>query len=149
MGRYDAAEAGTRTVLESWARTQGADSPNAIGALTNLGQIYRDRGDLARAEEILRDSDERWHRRMGAAHPTGAIIRRNLAGTLADRGQSDEAGRLLREVLDRIRAAYGASHIEVGTTLHELGELARRRGDTSGLPLRMDRLAGACAEVAL
>jgi hypothetical protein len=37
LGRFDAAEAGTRTVLDSWVRRQGPDNPNAVGALTNLG----------------------------------------------------------------------------------------------------------------
>ena len=51
LGRYDAAEAGFRSVLDSWARTQGPDHPDAVGALANLGRIYRERGDPARAEQ--------------------------------------------------------------------------------------------------
>ena len=104
LGRYDAADAGFRSVLDSWARTQETDHPEALGALANLGRIYRERGDPVRAEQLLRDADERWHRRMGATHPTGAIFRRNVGGVLADRGHYDEAGRLLHEALDRLRA---------------------------------------------
>ena len=134
LGRYDAAEA---YVYDSWARRQGTDSPEAVGALANLGRILRERGDPVRAEPLLRDADERWHRRMGATNPTGAIFRRNVGGALADRGQYDEAGRLLHEALDRLRAAYGTSHAEVAETLHELGQLARRRGDLAEAESRL------------
>lgn len=126
-GRYDAADAGFRSVLDAWVRLQGPEYPDAVAALAGLGRTYRDRGDLARSEEALREADARWHRRMGPAVPTGAIIRRNLGGALADSGHYDEAARLLREALDRLPAAYGTSHAEVAETVHELGELARRR----------------------
>src|SRR5687768_1479895 len=56
--------------------------------LAGLGRLYRERGDAARAEQILREADERWRRRMGAAHPTGAVIRRHLGAVMADRGVS-------------------------------------------------------------
>src|SRR4029450_12700832 len=128
--------------LDSWVRTQGADYPDAVTTLANLGRIHRERGDLARAENIFRDADQRWHRRLGAAPPVGAVIRRNLAGTLADRGLYDEAGRLLHEALDRLRAAYGPSHAEVAETLYELGQLARRRGDLPDAEARLGEPVG-------
>ena len=49
----------------------------------------------------------------------------------------DEAGRLLHEALDRLRAVYGTSHAEVAETLHELGQLARRRGDLAEAESRL------------
>jgi hypothetical protein len=47
LGRFDEAEAGLRSVLDSWARTQGTDHPNALITLAGVGRVHRDRGDPA------------------------------------------------------------------------------------------------------
>jgi tetratricopeptide (TPR) repeat protein len=68
--------------------------------LSNLASVYRQRGDLARAEKTFREAV----RRLRRTHEQGYLVEaeRGLAETLVERGKGDEADRLIAEAQRRV-----------------------------------------------
>jgi class 3 adenylate cyclase/tetratricopeptide (TPR) repeat protein len=67
---------------------------------SNLGFVYRQRGDLALAEKTFRDAV----RRLRGTHEQGFLVEaeRGLAEVLVERGKADEADRLVAEAERRV-----------------------------------------------
>jgi tetratricopeptide (TPR) repeat protein len=68
--------------------------------LSNLAGVYRQRGDLARAEKAFREAV----RRLRRTHEQGFLVEaeRGLAEVLVERGRVDEADRLIAEAQRRV-----------------------------------------------
>jgi tetratricopeptide (TPR) repeat protein len=90
--------------------------------LGNLGNVYRERGDLKRAEENYRKSlgiDRRIGHRLGEA-----IALRNLGLLAGEQGRAEEARGLLREALSLYErmGAGGEGPDKVRVSLRRLEE---------------------------
>jgi tetratricopeptide (TPR) repeat protein len=68
--------------------------------LSNLAGVYRQRGDLPRAEKTFREAV----RRLRRTHEQGFLVEaeRGLAEVLVERGRVDEADRLIAEAQRRV-----------------------------------------------
>ncbi|MEX1024393.1 MAG: serine/threonine-protein kinase [Planctomycetota bacterium] len=117
-------EAATR-LHEHW-RAAGAEHADAYETATNnLGVALLDRGELARAERLLREAVDSRATRLGGDHPNVLTSRANLATCLTDLGRAGAALSILDEVAPKLRAAFGATH---PTTLRAFGNRATALG---------------------
>ena len=56
QGKYDEAELLYHEALEVQRETLGNRHPNTLTSISNLGQLLKDKGDLAAAEPLLREA---------------------------------------------------------------------------------------------
>ncbi len=108
VGRYDDALA----MLEPWRE----DYPSDPLLLTNLGWAHLSRGDLDRAEEILRKGVD-----QHTAHSSGYYFNLHLGRLLAKRGDDDEALHYLRRA-SKINPGQAEPHEEEAKILLRAGE---------------------------
>ncbi len=104
------------------------DHPLVARVLNNLAAWHYQAGDLARAEELYRESLE-MRRRLGQDDADRVKAMSNLASILATRGDFDRAEELYRRVLAIRRQAQGAEHPAVATSLRGLGTVLYLRGE--------------------
>src|SRR5581483_12375926 len=83
------------------ARTVGTDHTDYAAALTNLGTVYQDEGNLSKARELYAQALRIDEKRLGAAHPRVENDLNNL-GTTAFRAHDNAAAESwFRQALDR------------------------------------------------
>jgi class 3 adenylate cyclase/tetratricopeptide (TPR) repeat protein len=113
-GALDRAEADLRAALEIFGETGAAGRYG--WSLSNLGDVYRRRGDVAPAEQTLREAV----RRLSRTHEQGYLVEaeRLLAEVLVQQGKLSEAERLVGEAQRRV----GRGDVWTrGSILHALG----------------------------
>jgi CHAT domain-containing protein/Tfp pilus assembly protein PilF len=116
-------------------------------SLNNLGTMRRDRGELARAEPLLREAVAMRRKLHPEGHASVANSLNNLAGVLRDQGELAAAEPLLRESLAIRRKLYSAErfpdgHPELANSLNNLGTVVQAQGDLARAePLLRDALA--------
>jgi class 3 adenylate cyclase/tetratricopeptide (TPR) repeat protein len=117
------AETDLRAALEIFAETGAAGRHG--WALANLGDIYRRRGELGRAEQTLRDAV----RRLRTTHEQGYLVEaeRQLAETLVQQGKPAEAERLGGEAQRRVGRGDVWTRASI---LHALGVVRAAQGRT-------------------
>jgi class 3 adenylate cyclase/tetratricopeptide (TPR) repeat protein len=115
------AETDLRAALEIFAETGAAGRHG--WALANLGDIYRRRGELGRAEQTLRDAV----RRLRTTHEQGYLVEaeRQLAETLVQQGKPAEAERLVGEAQRRVGRGDVWTRASI---LHALGVVRAAQG---------------------
>jgi eukaryotic-like serine/threonine-protein kinase len=102
-----------------------ASSTTAIGA-NNLAVVVRDRGDLDRAEALLRGALNVLITVHGADHSNVAAVHFQLGSLLATRGEDAGAEAHLAEAL-RIRLpTLGEEHADIRTNRRILDEVRHR-----------------------
>jgi tetratricopeptide (TPR) repeat protein len=104
------------------------DLRNACSTRANLGYIYCELGDFARAESALRQAFGETER-MGL-HELAAAVQHNLGRVLGLRGQTDEAAHLEREAIASVRK-QGEPRVE-GVARTYLSEILATSGDYAG-----------------
>jgi eukaryotic-like serine/threonine-protein kinase len=114
-------------------RASGADRPEMAMCLDNLSKLASGRGDLTRAEPLMRESVEMRRRLYQGAHPDLATGLDNLASLLLEQNKLDEAEPHLREALEIFRATLPAGHPFIAVPLTALANLLDVRGDPAGL----------------
>jgi tetratricopeptide (TPR) repeat protein len=143
MGRLDKALPLLERALAIGRRLGRADARLAQ-SLNNLGVLYRETGDPARSEPLLREAVAMRRLVVGARTNETAITLVELSRTLDDLGRFAEAEALAREALDTRRAVYGDEHREIAVSESDLGKLLMRRGDLAGAePLLRQAMARA------
>jgi serine/threonine protein kinase/tetratricopeptide (TPR) repeat protein len=112
----NASEAILLDVRERTVRVLGESDPS-IGSIDEaLAQVYRAKGDFARAIEFARPTLVEYERKYGPDHPTTLERRTTFSRTLVQAGKSEEAVAILRDVLARRTAKLGADHFDTLTT---------------------------------
>jgi serine/threonine-protein kinase len=123
--QYAEARAVLEEALAAQRRLLGADHPEAIESLYQLGVLLKHTGEAARAEELLREALERSLRAHGELHERTA---RCLAA-LAAPERLDEAGDLLRRALAIRRRVLPADHPDLAESLGMLAYWHLLRGE--------------------
>jgi serine/threonine protein kinase/Flp pilus assembly protein TadD len=144
LGRYDEAEPMLRSAVRLLAEHSGEDSPDLPEALSALGIVRQDRGDLVEAEALMRRSlaAARRHRTGAEAGQDETDILANLALVLQERNQWDEAERIMRDILAHDRKVLPPDHPNLALDLNNLGILLVRRGrPTQSEPLLREAVA--------
>lgn len=104
-----------RQALDIWQRTLPSGAPEIATTLNNLGALYAVR-------HRYKDADYYYQRAL-AIQPQPSTLN-NLAELYFAQGRYTEAERLLRRLIDTLPAADPT----LGTALHNMGELCRRKG---------------------
>jgi tetratricopeptide (TPR) repeat protein len=104
-------------------------------ALNNVGQVHRQRGDLAAAQPFLEDALEAYRAACGEEHASTGQALANLgllhvalarAGKGVERlALADSAHALLERALECKRKALGEGHVQVGVALYQLAAAVR------------------------
>jgi serine/threonine protein kinase len=110
------AEAKYRAVIREAAGAGRDKAPDALNAMSNLGELLLlDRDRYEDAERLLRASEKLHVEVNGPDHPSTLTTRENIARLLLKTGTIDEAEQLLRQCLESRRRVLGADD---PTTLH-------------------------------
>lgn len=128
-GKYDAAEALLKNLLDVDRRLGRETAPEAIAALHTLAGIASDsRGDYARAESLNRRALESERRVLGETDAVTLATMNNLAAVLAREGKYPQAEELYRKLIEIKHRVLGAEHPSTLTSLNGLGVLYRNEG---------------------
>ena len=98
-GDFKEAEALYQDVYDTELRILGEDHPSRDVAITNLGRLYRDTGQLELARKYLTQAVELAERLNGREHFFTAYNAKNLADLLFDKKDYAESRLLFEEVL--------------------------------------------------
>ena len=145
LGDHDAARELLSGAIELLRRGHGGDHPDLATALNNLAFVHHSRGEMERAEELVRQSIA-MRRRLGLPNdllkPMGT-----LAAILLDRGELQEAQEIYREVLGQRRAALGEHHPNVALTLRSLATVLYAAGELDAAEPLLRQSLDICLEV--
>jgi non-specific serine/threonine protein kinase/serine/threonine-protein kinase len=109
-----------------------ADVGPLARALSTLGRIQTDRGNLDEAATNLERGLTLHRRAFGDADPRTFDAKAGYAWVLVTRDRSAQAEPLLREIVEDVRRIYGPDHPDVGVALSNLGNAV------SDLPARLE-----------
>ena len=135
----DAARAGevpmlARLIEAALAELPGEQHARRARLVGLLATADRDRGDLAKAEERLREAVKHLDAARGPGDPNSLNGRKLLARVLIEQHRVDDARVVFREVLAAVRETYGDPHpllvaalLEVGRDLAQADALAEAR----------------------
>ncbi len=112
-------------MLEDGSKSQaaelGADNPETLRTLANLGAAYRISGQLDKAVALLGRVGDSQAKILGATHPDALVTRSGLADAYVHTGEFDRAIQLFEEVHQGRERALGADDPH---TIRALGNLA-------------------------
>ncbi len=140
LGQREEAETLFRGTLEHQRATLGPRTLEALTTANNLAVLLRRQGELAEAEQLLREvvsgtGELARMEPLAREAPAGetlarlsAAARRHLASLLQDRGDLAGARELLGEALDDARAAFGERDLEFLSVLNDLATLEASLG---------------------
>jgi tetratricopeptide (TPR) repeat protein len=129
QGKLDeAAPAAERAVL-AWEKAAGAEHPEVVSALYNLGLIRIGQGRLAEAEQPLRKALAICEKGPAATRDLLGKVLGGLAIARAKQGHADEAAKLARRSVEAVEGALGAEHVELADYLRILADIQQRRGE--------------------
>ncbi|MBX9581119.1 MAG: tetratricopeptide repeat protein, partial [Gemmataceae bacterium] len=111
-------------VLEAAAATRGsilgADHPDTLTTLSNLGEAYRAVGRVAEAVPLLERVRDESAVKLGAGHPDTLTTLNNLAAAYLSAGRAAEAVPLLERVRDALTVRLGAGDLDALLALNNL-----------------------------
>ena len=133
-----------RTALE---RARAGDDLVAANARHNLAALARAEGDLASAEEYLRDAIAR--KRLLADAPKMSLLEseQELALVLSERGRYADAEPIARSLYSAKLALLGPTHPSVLRAANNLGECLLATGQAAEARALLEGAAGPLAEV--
>ena len=120
LGELDTAEPQLTRALEIF-RVRPEDSVSVSEPLNLLGELYRQRDELERAEEYIRDALDVRERFYPPEHTKIGESLNSLAMILDDRGEKEAAAEFYRRAITIQEAIYGPEADIVGSTLSNLG----------------------------
>ena len=103
--------------------------PDHASRLASLGRIYRERGQMDRAEPLLSQAKETALEVFGDKNGRYALALRDLALLYQDTGRIAEAETMLRRAVESCKDASPLDRTEVLPVLISLGELESRMGE--------------------
>jgi CHAT domain-containing protein/Tfp pilus assembly protein PilF len=97
-------------------------------SLNNLADLYRDRGEMVKAEGLFKRSLAIDEASMGEEHPSVAAALNNLAMLYKDEGRLQDAEPLFKRALAIYKNALGQTHPYTVIALNNMGDLYRAEG---------------------
>lgn len=128
-GRYAGAEAAYKEIIASASAAKPINPEYLATMETNLGLLYRDTGNYADAEPLLRQALAR--RELLPPEQRGDYVANShniLAYLLKELGRYAEAEKHVRQALVLFMANHGPGHAEVATAQNVLGDILRVQG---------------------
>ena len=130
------AEAYFVKAFEVRQRAVGATEGDNVRGLVKLGDLYRQQGDTARAEEKYREAVALAETRLAPNSVETAYAYSSLALLLWDRGEIDTARRLWTDSLAIYEARLSPTDLNIATVAFNLAQIHHGRGEyEQALPL--------------
>ncbi|MGN0187295.1 MAG: CHAT domain-containing protein, partial [Paludibacteraceae bacterium] len=117
--------------LAIWKSVYGEQHPAYATSLNNLGSLYSDMGDYAKAERYYLESLSIRKSVLGEQHPDYALSLNNLGWLYSAMGDYSKAERYYLESLSIHKSVLGEQHPAYATSLNNLGVLYDDMGDYS------------------
>jgi hypothetical protein len=117
--------------LELGLRFLGPEHPNTLEARVFLGMIAGMRGDLRRAEALIRQTLETRERIYGPLDASTDL--RHLAEVVLQQGRTDEARQLWLETVNRNAQVFGLCHINTSVPIGTLFSILREQRDFAAI----------------
>ncbi|MCP4662268.1 MAG: tetratricopeptide repeat protein, partial [bacterium] len=132
MGDLDQAEATFGEALHELSRLDEVNPLVRAGVEHHQGSLWRERGDIERARDLLEGALETRFRLLGEAHRQSVETLLELALVDQAEGRLDLAEERLRRVVEVRRGQLGSEHPDVAEALVPLARLLAERGDFPG-----------------
>jgi tetratricopeptide (TPR) repeat protein len=120
LGMDASAEPHLRAAAAMRRELAGADDPETLASLNNLGVVLRHLGRLDEAERVYREVLESRQLVLGETHPD-TLDTRNSFGSLMLSQEAPECETFLRETFQLCRSALGESHGQTTSAMNNLG----------------------------
>ena len=128
QGKYHEAVEPCQQALAAYKALLGEKSRCFESATAWLGMLYKNLGDHARAEPILRQAVDIAEQVYGENHPEYAYSVNNLAFLYQELGRYSQAEPLFQQSLAIERRMLGEKHAQYAATLRHLGRLYCQTG---------------------
>lgn len=136
LGMYDKARPLIDNVLDTRMRLLGPDDPLTLAAMSDLGYLLQDQGELTAAEPYFREALEGRRKQLGDDHEDTWSSVNNLGVLLANQGNLEEAEPYFLETFERRRDGLGKDHPKTLASVHNLGALLHAQGKLDLAELR-------------
>jgi len=130
MGRYEEAESGLLESLDRY-RAESADNPDIAAVMTRLTRLYRNVGDVDRAEQYARGALEQRERLLPEDHALVGEALNNLAVVLDDAGEKRAAADYYRRALAIEERVFGPESEHVTAVLNNLALVHASLGESA------------------
>ena len=111
------------------AKVLGAEHPDTLASMNNLGLTYRKQGRWDEAEKLGVQVMEMMKKVLGAEQPDTLTSMSNLASTYWDQGRWDEAEELQVQVMETIKKVLGAEHPDTLKSMSNLAYSLKAQGN--------------------
>ena len=138
-GHNAAALAGMLDAQKRLRTAHSEQGPLAISIWLNLGNLYREFGNGAAAENAYRTGYRLSSNLYGEGHPTTIDAERGLAAIYVDQGKLDQAEALFTKAQEQLVRLLGSEHPDLGSMSNSLGIIAWERGDAATAEARLRR----------
>ncbi|TVY92207.1 Kinesin light chain [Lachnellula willkommii] len=122
-GQYDKAIAIQCRLVMRAERVLGHENSATLTYMSNLANIFIDRGELEHAEKICREVLERRQRTLGPDHPKTLSSIHDLAHMSLESGNYEAAENMMRRVSVRREELFGLKHRDTLRSLRVLAEI--------------------------
>ena len=106
--------------------TYGRENDNVGNVLNTLGYLYKEKGDLTKAEELQRQSLGIYEKAMGPEHPRTATMLANTASIKMEQRDFYQAEQLLRRAIAIGKKTLQQEHPELLDRQEMYAEVLRR-----------------------
>jgi tetratricopeptide (TPR) repeat protein len=106
----------------------GANDPDTLAGMNNLGRAYHEDGQLDKAVPLLEETYRLMKARMGAGHASSLSLANNLATAYLDAGGLDRALPLYEETFELQKSTLGPDHVDTLNTMNNLALTYQARG---------------------
>jgi tetratricopeptide (TPR) repeat protein len=126
LERYDEAKGILEEAIANAQARLGPTHVQTIGLIRTLANQHRQRGDFARAEQLLAPMIIALRDTLGNENINTFSAMRSLAGDIAEQGRNDEALILFAQALEYARVTIPASSIDLTRFLDSYGRALTR-----------------------
>jgi tetratricopeptide (TPR) repeat protein len=125
---YDAAEVHYKHCFEKSMGSLGYGHPLTFASINNLALLFKCKGKLREAGELLQCCSILQSKVLGSNHPNTLMSVSNLADSLTSQGQFDVAESLHQSCVSSRKELLGDNHPATLTAVNNLGLLHRLQG---------------------
>jgi non-specific serine/threonine protein kinase/serine/threonine-protein kinase len=128
LGLYSQALPQMERALDLRRRQLGADDPDTLSSIGNMGRLLVRMGRREEAERYYREALDGRRRVLGDDHPDTLSSINNMGYALQAMRKLEEAEPYFREALDGRRRVLGEDHRETLTSINNVGYVLKRMG---------------------
>jgi tetratricopeptide (TPR) repeat protein len=128
LGNYPAAQPQLERALEIRQQVLGEEHGETLDSMSNLAELYRLQGQLAKAEALNVKVLELSRRVLGEMHVDTLTSMNNLAAVYTSQGEYTKAAPLFAKTLEIMRRDLGEEYPDTLTSISNQAELYRLQG---------------------